>query len=643
MSLPNRLISSPSMAGLLLSAVVLLVYVRTMIPGVGFIDSGELAAVACTLGIAHPTGYPLFTLVGWVFSRLPLPGGEILHLNLMAALFSAAGIFVFFRLMISLLRRFSRGGTETGGTGLLVSAACSALLLAFSETYWAQAVAVEVYSLHLLFVPLILLLFVRALYGVEGEEGGGGVADRSNRRRWMVFSLVVGLSFTNHMTTILLAVGLLYLYFPPLGAPGSFGFIVPSIKLTRAHVLTLGAMVLPFLLGLSLYLYLPVRAARMPTFNWGDPVTVDSFFSHIGGKQYTVWIFSSAETAWRQLGYFLTTLGSEFGYTGVLFALIGLPSLYRVDKRFCIASVLLFLTCVGYAINYDIHDIDSYFLLAYVVVALWAGFGIARALLWMHRHRWKKQLSLGIVVALSLAPLVFHVSDLDQSANHLVDDYTHNMFRSLEPDALVLSYQWDYWVSASYYYQTVEALRPDVTVVDKELLRRSWYLKELEQRVPWLIKRSRSEVDLFSRELARFEHGLPYDPELIQRRFEEMILSFFHHNGDRPLYVTAEIEPGLTRGYERVPSGLAFRVVEPGPFRPTEMPDFSYRPFAGEGDMETRIRRLFSDAFKFRGIYYSRVGGDQEEAKKCWKKALEIDPTSGDAKMLLERPGPGGQ
>ena len=143
--------SSPVVSGLLIAAMTFVVYLRTLTPGVGFIDSGELAAVACTLGIAHPTGYPLFTLLGWIFSHLPIPGEEIYRLNVMAALFSAAGIFVFFQLMVFLLRRF--GPAQRGPAGVLIPAACSALLLGFSETYWAQATAVEVYSLHLLFVP----------------------------------------------------------------------------------------------------------------------------------------------------------------------------------------------------------------------------------------------------------------------------------------------------------------------------------------------------------------------------------------------------------------------------------------------------------------------------------------------------------
>ena len=99
MSILNRLGSSPQWSAFGVSLFTFLVYLKTLAPTVSFIDSGELAAVACTLGVAHPTGYPLFTLLGWVFSELPILGEEIVRLNVMAAFFCAAGVLVFFHVV----------------------------------------------------------------------------------------------------------------------------------------------------------------------------------------------------------------------------------------------------------------------------------------------------------------------------------------------------------------------------------------------------------------------------------------------------------------------------------------------------------------------------------------------------------------
>ena len=73
-----------------------IVYIVTLCPTVNFIDSGELVTACATMGIAHPTGYPLFTLIGWIVAHLPLGLRIIYQFNLLAALESSAALFFFF-------------------------------------------------------------------------------------------------------------------------------------------------------------------------------------------------------------------------------------------------------------------------------------------------------------------------------------------------------------------------------------------------------------------------------------------------------------------------------------------------------------------------------------------------------------------
>ena len=79
-----------------------IVYVTTLAPGLYFIDTGELAAVCVKLGIAHPTVYPLFTILGSIFSKLPL-GDYIYRLNIMCALLSSVTALVFYNMMYFIL------------------------------------------------------------------------------------------------------------------------------------------------------------------------------------------------------------------------------------------------------------------------------------------------------------------------------------------------------------------------------------------------------------------------------------------------------------------------------------------------------------------------------------------------------------
>jgi len=370
--------------------------------------------------------------------------------------------------------------------------------------------------------------------------------------------------------------------------------------------------------------------------NWGNVVTLERFLWHVTGKQYSVWIFSSTEAAGRQFAYFVRSVGPEFAYVGPVFALAGIVSLWRAHRKLCVTVLLFFIGCIAYSINYDIHDIDSYFLLAYFSIALWAGVGGMTCIVWAsNRWAWRVPVVSGLVLGLSVVPLVYHFSTIDESENHLVEDYTGNMFASLAPGALILSWQWDNWVSASFYFQLVKGVRPDVTVVDKELLRRSWYLLELERRYPWLISQSRQEVDAFRRELDKFEHDQPYDPRIIEARFQGMIRSFILESlPSKPVYVTKEIEPEFTTGLQRVPVGLAFRLLPDTLFHPTTLPDFRYRPFARAGRLEGMVPLFYSEALISRGVYYYRAG-DTAEAVRSARAALTYDPTSPVALRLL--------
>ena len=625
-------IRSRHLPALLVSLIAFLVYLKTLAPTVVFIDSGELAAVACTLGVAHPTGYPLFTLLGWLFSRLPIAGEEIVRLNIMAAFFCAAGIYVFYFLVHKVLSIVGAGSAFRNRiaakditTGIMGASAGASLLLAFSETYWSQATSIEVYSLHALFLCLVLLSFLRAAFGrTDGQEPSAGERRLPDEAWWLLFAFFLGLSFTNHMTTILLAPGLLFLYF------ATKGNTVDSWK-------RIGLMGIPFILGLSVYLYLPVRAAQSPTLNWGNPVTLERFLWHFSGKQYRVWIFSSTEAAARQLKYFVSSLPSEFAYVGLIMAVVGMILLWRASRKLFVGILLLFLTCVFYSINYDIHDIDSYFLLAYVCVALLAGCGLLQLYAWLKtRVGLKSSVIFPLIVTVGLLPVFLHYPRNDESKNFLVEDYTMNMFNSLQPNALVLSFQWDYWLSASYYYQLVKGVRQDVVVVDKELLRRSWYLTELENRFPWLIKDSRSEVEAFKKELFKFEHDLPYNPNIIQARFVEMIGGFIRRSMEsRPVYVTHEIEQEFTKGLQRVPEGLAFRLFDDTAFHSPDFPSFLYREFDRSGRLEDMVKALYAGAFVSRARYYYNGRNDNKEALKSLEQALTYDPSSVEARNLL--------
>jgi len=598
----------------LVSAVAFGVYMVTMCRSVSFIDAGELAAVACILGIAHPTGYPLFTLTAHVAQWFSFGGNQIVVLNGFSALVVALAVGVFSRTALML------GRLAGVRVRLLVRSASglASLLLAFSTTVWAQSVAIEVYGLHLF---LILLTILQLLKGYEENRGGNSEIPRS----LLAAAFLLGLSFANHLTTLLLVPAALTLYVRQYGL--------------RRSALTRAVKLLPlFLLGLSLYLYLPLRAVALPPVHWGYPAEVERLFWHISGKQYRNWMFSGFDSASKQFSYFTGHFSSEFNWIVIAVLLYGLLRLYRADKTLFWFFTVAFAGCVAYSINYDISDIDSYFLLAYLASGTFVFFGIL-ALLEMAWRGYGAAVRIGSIIVLLVLPalqIAGNYSSVNESDNFLTEDYTRTVFSNTEPNALIITYQWDYFFSPSLYYQTVKKERPDVTIVDKELLRRSWYYIHLKSRFPWLIKHSQRKVDAFLVELNKFEHDMPYDPRMIEQRYVEMINDLIDKSmGERPVYVGPEIEPEFGARFSRVPSGLMFRLSANPDSVEIATPHVSYRNASINTRLTLGIRGLYAKMLTSTGMLFLRQNR-HSDARYCLENAIAIDPAFQPAKALLQ-------
>jgi hypothetical protein len=466
---------------------------------------------------------------------------------------------------------------------VISAAGISSILLGFSRTFWLQGVSAEVYSLHLLLVTAVIFSFVRA---VRVQES----------RWWLLFAFLVGLAFTNHMTTILLAPALLYWFF------AEHGFNKDSWR-------RISALSIPFFGGLSVYLFLPVRASQSPLLNWGNPQSLESFWWHVTGKQFRVWMFSSGDVARKQLGYFFDNLTNEFHFTVLIIAALGAGALLFSNRRRFFVLLILLLSCIAYSVNYDIHDIDSYFLLAYLTIGMFSAFGIA----WIIRRFEQRngRIFAGIVLT---GTVILHTASnwqaADQRGNYMVEDYTKNILNDLPLNAIVISSQWDYFVSASYYYQHVEKLRSDIIVLDKELFRRSWYFPQLEKMYPDIMQRTSVESAVFQKELYKFEHDLPYDYNAIEGGYTALLKSFMEKNDSSPVFITPEIEPQYTAGFLRIPEGFLFRLQRDTTYRAVALPRTAVRLQPGTDSYTTALRGIMANALLYRASYESYYGYD---------------------------------
>jgi len=576
-------------------AISLLVYFLTANPSVTFTDAGELAAVASTLGIAHPTGYPLFTLLGHLWTKFPFPLSPVRKMNLFAALCTALSVFLFYRIMLELLGRSSGAAAPADRRQTLI-AATTALTYAFARTVWEQATSTEVYSLHLLMLQASILLFLRA----------------ERLRQWLLWALVLGLSFSNHLTTILIAPATIYLFFKKMG-------------IRRQAFVLIAKMALPFAAGFCLYLYLPLRSAPwfpfqhlgIPEFDWGRVCrSLDKFFQHVSGAQYRVWMFSSGEWP-MQLKTFFALTPYQLAWIGIPLFIVGLWKSLRAAKPMFWFLILLIVGCVFYSMNYSIHDISSYFLLAWVASLWLVGIGLDALAV-----RWKSGLVLSAVLPLTAFALNFRVNN--HSKDYLVLDYTRNLVDNLEPNAILISAQWDFFCSAFWYLQRVEGYRPDVVLIEKELLRRTWYPLQLRRWYPQTVARSEWELALFEEDLQLFESGKPYDAARIQARFVAFLNSIVERNiADRPVYATADVlqtEPGVAAGYRKLPQGFAWRLVKAGQTLPRlksrfDLDRFLQSPTDLDDEMQRGIVRIAAGSVELAARYAAETGDAAEGSK----------------------------
>jgi hypothetical protein len=697
--------------GIAAGIIAFAVYIMTLAPTVWFIDSGELAAVATTLGIAHPTGYPLFTIIGHLFTLLPIGSSEIYRLNLMSAFFCSLGIFMFYMLIKFFMQQGSIAEDKpsvkqvknkntkspaatikekvTAIPDIIVYTVSgfAALVLAFSKTYWAAANSVEVYPLHVFFLSTLMFVFMKAVFSTKRNITEGTFITQN--KYYLIFAFLLGLSFTNHLTTILLAPACLTLFF--------YTNVYDRQRLYKL----LGFMVVCFVVGFSVYLYLPIRANMNPTLIWGNPYNFERFYWHITGKQFSVWIFSakgsipaflllmsttvglavyglvkqktlnhamhfvffivvcvlgyllisgSSEIVNTQFKKFSASLWGEFGTGLVLLSVLGIYFLSRFNTRIYYFTFLTFFGCLFYSINYDINDIYSYFLLAYITLAVWIGFGavfIYTQLAVMLKTN-VQRLAFGVVVVLtSLIALNANYAGNDESKNHFVEEFTMNVFQNAEPNSIIISSQWDFWVSASWYFHFVKNIRPDIVVIDKELLRRSWYFKFLENNYPEVYNNSRAEIERFLPELYKFEHDIPYDTRSIMKLFEEMMTSFVKNNPNRRSYITWEIEQNknepFAQDFIRIPDGLLFRMVPKDQIKNNQVADykvydFKFTPAAPKDYYYETLMRSYAMMLTASASYLITAGRN-DDAKKYIELSLAAVPNFPQALELKKKYG----
>lgn len=483
----------------------LVVYLFTLAPGVYGFDSAEFASGAFSLGIVHPPGFPLYMLVGKLFSLLPF-GSVAYRLNFMSAFFAALTIYVLYRVITKITAR-------------AWIAWISSAFLAFSIYFWNMSVVAEVYTLHTFF--LILEIFVLLIWRENGK-----------RSLLVLFTFIFGLSLTNHTT------GLLF-------APG-FALMIASSPKWEWRIDWLWAlMICSFLLGLLVYIYIPIRANSDTPLNYiKDYYSIDvSTFSGllwmVSGKAYHFFAFGyHGSEILQQLLNGFESFWRNFMGVGCLIGIPGIIVSFRKDWKTGLALSLIFLGNFIFYTNYRVLDKDTMFLPAYTIFTVFIAFGLDFLDHLLHQVFKNSDFHILTLYAhpifwsgLCMLALVLNWQWADMSKALGPETYSNMIMQAVENDATIIA-SWSPAVVLEYY-QIVEGKRTDLRIYNQSRSEVASYYKY------WSIGKTENQISLAvsQEELAAIDK--------------------IYENSN--LY-SIDYDPVIAGGYEYIPVGTFYRL-----------------------------------------------------------------------------------
>ena len=390
-------------------------------------DSGELVTAVAVLGIPHPSGYPLYVLLGKLWTLIVPLGSIAFRMSLFSAFWAAAAC--------GMLYRLSRETRLSVPASIL-----SALLLAFAPTFWAEANVQRVYALNAFFVAWATLLAVR--WHQADEERG--------RRLFPAALLVAGLGATNHTFMAVWAVA--FVAFAVMTRPG---------LLRERTRLPIGGAA--FAAGLLPYLYLPIRSRQDPVLDWGNPETLGSLIAVVTRRDFWDRRFLEGPADLVPIAAdFLKGFVLEVGLAGVGLALVGVAVAVKSRRRLVLLPALVVLgNLAALALHGSRSDIfvwHRYAIPSYVMLAWVAGWGGALVMRTLPRR-------LGLVLLLiPVVMLARGFSAQDRSRYRIAEDFSRTLLATLPPGAHLAASD-DNILFVLMYLHLVEDVRPDVDLI----------------------------------------------------------------------------------------------------------------------------------------------------------------------------------
>ncbi len=575
--------------------IALSVYFYSAAPGAFLEDSASFSMSAATLSMGYSPGFPLWVLLAKLFTWL-IPHNPARATNMMCGLFGAGTVALFYLCVEKILTKWNEsfsegadGGRIYTAPGISLTAFFLALVFAFSQTVWLQAVRAEVYTLQLF---LTLSIFFLAL----GLEKSGHPT-----RLFLLAVFLWGLSATVHP---LLSVSVL----PGLLLMGCFKSLNVKNELFKW-----GWAFGLVMLAATMYLFLPIRSAQAPYFNWNHPDSWGQFLAVT--TRYPDWQSSITSTA-SNISYpnamrLVSFLTSEFSVVFWIFVVIGVLVLARRFSRLGLAVFVLLLSNLFvtlWATKFSARNMDllGYLSLGTGMAVLAAGAGVCGAVFWLARRRaWlASKIAWGVpavagILAIFMAGKSWGKADLHRS--FLAERMAKEILQTLPPRSVVVCWT-DRLLCPLLYVQGALGWRPDIVILPSDFFVWPTMAAQIRQSHPDLV----------------FEPAKAVAPRAL--RVREAFKAFCRKN---ERLVFSELEKGIM-GWDRLwPAGYLVqyrKAARTAAVVPLVL-DFVNKTFSGNPDFRTRgfmAREIFSW-----GAYLTRLGA--REGELLQDRAVKLD------------------
>jgi Protein O-mannosyl-transferase TMEM260-like len=479
-------------AGILFLSIFILLYV-TSYPSIGWWDSGFFASSAYNLSIPDPGGSILFVLLGRVFVLIFFFLSAVKAVTLINIISAGlASVFAYYTLLII----FDNLPIQLSGPGKILTSFFTSLSIPFLYSIWLESTAQRIYVLGLLLTGILIYCSIKIWFSHDESE---------KKRLIYLIVFILGTDYTAHrLNTPFIPIVLILLIFSLRKELKQFSFWIILIGL--------------YFLGFSLNLLPLIRSQSHPPFSMDNIQNFSQLYAWIDMKRYgesnmsiifnrraPFWSYQVDHMYLRYFGWnFLGTQGNGtifnqiyFSFIPLLLGIIGFfYSLIKKFKIWILIFAAFFFFSFGLVVYANIREgfefireIDRLFIPSFFVFTLWIGIGlyvlmnlINKLLLKIHFTKKIAIMKLSFIgfLILSLNIIITNWFKCNRSGYYFPDDFAYNLLVGCSKNALLFT-NGDNDTFTPWYLQSVEAVRPDVALINLSLLNTSFYVDQLQR------------------------------------------------------------------------------------------------------------------------------------------------------------------